>query len=158
MPARTVDAVMLARRTAAFMSRSIKTGSQETGHRLALSMLDLTTLEGADTDEKVRAVCRKAITPHPPHAGHDPDPIDPPLPSAAAVCVYPALVPVAREALAGSTVRVASVATGFPSGQFPFVVRLADVGRALEAGAEEIDMVMNRGAFLARPAGRRAPT
>ena len=86
MPVRTVDAVMLASRTAAFMSRSIKNASQEAGHRLALSMLDLTTLEGADTEEKVRAVCRKAINPHP-------EPIDsqtpvPPLPSAAAVCVY----------------------------------------------------------------------
>jgi deoxyribose-phosphate aldolase len=138
----TVDAVMLEQRAASFTRRSIKTESKLAGLRLALSMVDLTTLEGKDSPEKVRAVCRKAITPYE-------GAIDPPVPSVAAVCVYPSLVPVAAAALAGSSVRVASVATSFPSGQFPLEVRLADVRQAVAAGAHEIDMVINRGAFLA---------
>ncbi len=137
----TVDTLMARQRAASFTRRSIKTAAKAAGLRLALSMLDLTTLEGADTPEKVRSLCRKAIRPW---EGE----IDPPLPSAAAVCVYPALVAVAREALAGSGVKVASVATAFPSGQYPVDVRLADVARAVEAGADEIDMVINRGALL----------
>ncbi len=90
----------------------------------------------------MRSLCRKAITPYE-------GPIDPPLPSVAAICVYPTLVTTAKEALAGSTVKVASVATGFPSGQYPLDVRLNDVRAAVAAGADEIDMVINRGAFLA---------
>jgi len=139
----TVDRVMAEERARSFTRRSIKRESKEQGLRLALSMVDLTTLEGADSPEKVRSLCRKAITP---------DPADPSLPSAAAICVYPALVPVAKAALEGSPVRIASVATGFPSGQYPLEVRLDDTRRAVEAGADEIDMVISRGAFLS---GRR---
>src|SRR6188474_3290608 len=139
---RTIDSVMLEQRAAMFTKRSIKTASKLAGLRLAMSMLDLTTLEGKDSPEKVRALCRKAIRPF---EGN----IDPPIPSVAAVCVYPALVAIAKRELRGSGVKVASVATGFPSGQFPLEVRLADVQAAVEAGADEIDMVINRGAFLA---------
>lgn len=136
----TVDAVMAAERAASFTKRSIKKGAKEAGLLLALSMLDLTTLEGKDSPEKVRALCRKAVLP---------DPNRPELPSVAAVCVYPSLVSVARETLGESGVKVASVATGFPSGQYPIQVRLEDVKRAVHAGAHEIDMVINRGAYLA---------
>ncbi len=135
----TVDRVMADQRAAAFATRSIKTEAKVAGLRMALSMVDLTTLEGADSPEKVRALCRKAITP---------DPFDESVPSAAAVCVYPTLVGVAREALRGTSINVASVATGFPSGQYPLEVRLDDVRRAIEAGANEIDMVISRGALL----------
>jgi deoxyribose-phosphate aldolase len=136
----TVDRVMVEERAAGFTKRSIKTSSKRAGLLLAMSMLDLTTLEGNDSPERVRALCRKAVTPMP---GDDR------VPGVAAVCVYPSLVRVARETLAGSGVRVASVATGFPSGQYPLEVRLEDVRRAVADGADEIDMVINRGAFLA---------
>lgn len=136
----SVDAVMAAERAASFTKRSIKSDAKRAGLELALSMLDLTTLEGKDSPEKVRALCRKAITP---------DANDPGLPSCAAVCVYPALVKTALKSLAGSGVKVASVATGFPSGQYPLEIRLEDVRRAVGDGADEIDMVINRGAFLA---------
>ncbi len=136
-----VDTVMTHQRCSSFASRSIKTASKEQGLRLALSMVDLTTLEGKDSPEKVRSLCSKAIRPW---EGE----IEPPIPSVAAVCVYPELVQVAKRALEGSTVAVASVATGFPSGQFPLEVRLDDVQKAVKAGADEIDMVINRGAFL----------
>jgi len=138
----TVDAVMLEERAASFTRRSIKTASKRTALRLALSMVDLTTLEGKDSPGKVRALCRKAIRP-------GPTDLDPPLPSVAAVCVYPSLVPIAAAALAGSGVAVASVASAFPAGQSPLAVRLDDVRRAVEAGADEIDVVIARGAFLA---------
>lgn len=141
-PSPPVDSVMAARRAAFFTTRSIKTDAKRRGLRLALSMVDLTTLEGKDTPEKVRALCRKAVRPY---EGE----LSPPVPSVAAICVYPALVPIAKEALAGSRVKIASVATGFPSGQYPLSVRLADVRDAVAAGADEIDMVINRGAFLA---------
>lgn len=131
---------MVEQRALSFTRRSIKTSAKRRGLLLALSMLDLTTLEGKDSPEKVRALCRKAARPMP---GDDS------IPSVAAVCVYPSLVKVAKEALAGTGVRVASVATGFPSGQFPLEVRLEDVSRAVADGADEIDMVINRGAFLA---------
>jgi deoxyribose-phosphate aldolase len=139
----TVDSVMLEFRASQFTKRSIKTASKLAGLRLAMSMLDLTTLEGKDSPEKVRALCRKAIRPY------EAPILGAPIPSAAAICVYPTMVRVAKETLAGSGVKVASVATGFPSGQFPLAVRLADVQRAVEDGADEIDMVINRGAFLA---------
>jgi deoxyribose-phosphate aldolase len=139
---RPVDAVGAIQRAESFTRRSIKGRAKSEGLRLALSMLDLTTLEGKDSPEKVRALCRKAIRPAE-------VPFDPPLPSVAAVCVYPTLIGVAREMLAGSTVKVASVASGFPSGQFPLEVRIADVAAAVAAGADEIDMVISRGAFLA---------
>ncbi len=139
---RTVNAVMLEERAASFTRRSIKAAAKLAGLRLAMSMLDLTTLEGKDSPEKVRALCRKAVQPY----EHD---IDPPIPLVAAVCVYPSMVAIAKEALTGWSVKVASVATGFPSGQYPLDVRLQDVRDAVEAGADEIDMVINRGAFLA---------
>ena len=139
---RPVDPVTLQARAARFGTRSIKASSKRQGLRLALSMLDLTTLEGKDSPGKVRALCQKALHP----SEHQ---FDPPLPAAAAICVYPALVPVAREALSGSAVKIASVATGFPSGQYPLDVRLEDCTKAIAAGADEIDMVISRGAFLA---------
>jgi deoxyribose-phosphate aldolase len=137
----TIDTVMVEHRAASFTRRSIKKASKVQGLRLALSMIDLTTLEGKDSPEKVRSLCHKAITPWE-------GTISPPLPSVAAVCVYPSLVKVAKRALEGSGVNVASVATGFPSGQYPLEVRLNDVAEAVKAGADEIDMVINRGSFL----------
>src|SRR5207249_4717747 len=127
-------------RAAALAGRSIKKESKVAALRLAVSMMDLTTLEGADTPGKVEALCSKA---------RRPDLSDPSVPPVAAVCVYPALVATAKRALAGSPVKVASVATAFPSGQSSLAVRLADVADAVEAGADEIDMVISRGAFLA---------
>lgn len=144
----TVDRVMADQRAASFTRRSIKTTAKAVGLRLALSMLDLTTLEGKDSPEKVRALCRKAVRP---------DASDPALPHVAAVCVYPAMVETAVDELAktgGHDVKVASVATGFPSGQYPLDVRLDDTRRAVEAGADEIDMVIARGALLAGERGR----
>ena len=140
---RTVDPVMVARRAAEFTTRSIKTGSKAAGLRLATSMVDLTTLEGADTPEKVRSLCDRALRPLPVEA-------TPPIPEVAAVCVYPSMVKTARTRLGGeSDIKIASVATAFPSGQAPLETRLAEVSAAVEAGADEIDMVINRGAFLA---------
>jgi deoxyribose-phosphate aldolase len=141
----TVDRVMADERAAAFTRRSIKAGSKAAGLRLALSMLDLTTLEGKDSPEKVRGLCRKAVRPMP----DDEAVLGERLPSAAAVCVYPALIGVAKDALGDSGVKVASVATGFPSGQYPLAIRLRDCERAIRDGADEIDMVISRGAFLA---------
>jgi len=140
---------MASRRAESFGKRSIKASSKDFALRLAISMTDLTTLEGKDSPEKVRALCRKAVQPAPAldralrEAGLAG------VPSVGAVCVYPTLVAVAREALAGSSVKIASVATGFPSGQFPLDIRLDDVRRAVADGADEIDMVISRGAFLA---------
>ena len=135
----SVDAVALEARAAELAKRSIKRESKVYALDLAIRMIDLTTLEGADTPGKVRALSTKAV---------QPDPGDPSIPSVAAVCVYPSLVAVARRALAGSTVNIASVATAFPSGQAPLDVKLADVRAAVKAGADEIDMVIDRGAFL----------
>ncbi len=153
MKLRTVDTVMAEARAGAFKTRSIKAGTKISGLRLAMSMVDLTTLEGKDSPEKVRALCRKAVRPGDGVFGGDGGPME--LPSVAAICVYPSMVRVAREALeefggrgGGTFVKVASVATGFPSGQYPMSVRLADTTGAIEAGADEIDMVINRGAFL----------
>ena len=120
--------------------RSIKTDAKLQGIRLAVSMLDLTTLEGADTPGKVRQLAAKAVCP---------SPTRPEIPSCAAVCVYPSLVGVAREAVAGTGVQVASVATAFPSGQASLEVRLQDTREAVAAGADEIDMVISRQAYLA---------
>ena len=135
----SVDAVALEARAAELAKRSIKRDSKIFALELAIRMMDLTTLEGADTPGKVRAMCTKAMYP---------DPGDPSVPHVAAVCIYPSLVPVARRALKGSGVKLASVATAFPSGQAPLDVKLADVRAAVEAGADEIDMVIDRGAFL----------
>jgi deoxyribose-phosphate aldolase len=135
-----VDAVMLEARAGALAKRSIKTTAKMAGIRLAIECMDLTTLEGKDSEGRVRSLCAKAVSPAPQL---------PELPSVAAVCVYPALVPVAKDALRGSPVKVASVATAFPSGLSALEVKLADAQAALDAGADEIDMVIDRGAFLA---------
>jgi deoxyribose-phosphate aldolase len=134
-----VDQVGAEARAAALGTRSIKTTSKAWAIDTAIGMVDLTTLEGADTPGKVRALCAKA---------QRPDPSDPTTPAVAAVCVYNDLVPVAVEALAGSGVKVAAVATAFPSGRARLGVKLADTADAVEAGADEIDMVIDRGAFL----------
>ncbi len=144
----TVDKVMAEQRAVSFTKRSIKTSAKASGLRLALSMVDLTTLEGKDTPEKVRSLCRKAVNPGDGFPGLED------LPTVAAVCVYPQMVATARRELdragdRGRAVKVASVATGFPSGQYPLRVRLEDTRRAVEAGADEIDMVISRGTFLA---------
>jgi deoxyribose-phosphate aldolase len=135
-----VDQVGVLERVAGLAARSVKKASKLQALDMAIGMVDLTTLEGADTPGKVRAMCAKA---------RHPDLADPPAPPVAAVCVYPDLVPVAREAVAGSAVAVASVATAFPSGRASLAVKLADVEDAVRAGADEIDMVIDRGAFLA---------
>jgi deoxyribose-phosphate aldolase len=134
-----VDQVGAEARAASLGTRSIKTTAKAFALDLAVRMVDLTTLEGADTPGKVRALCAKAMRP---------DPADRTCPSAAAVCVYPDMVATAREALGDSGVKVASVATAFPSGRAALPVKLADTRDAVEAGADEIDMVIDRGAFL----------
>src|ERR1043165_8614433 len=134
-----VDAVALAERAASLAKRSIKRDAKVWALLLAIRTTDLTTLEGADTPGKAAAIASKALRP---------DPSDPSLPSCAAVCVYPNLVPAVRERVAGTSVKVAAVATGFPSGQYPTAVKVADVRAAVELGADEIDMVIDRGAFL----------
>lgn len=144
---RAVDAIMAARRAESFTRRSIKASSKQHALRTAMSMLDLTTLEGKDTPEKVRGLCRKALQPLDLPPGRPAPAL--PVPHVAAVCVYPTMVPVARECLAGSGVKVAAVATGFPSAQYPLDVRLRDCADAIAAGADEIDMVISRGLFLA---------
>ncbi|QDY06489.1 deoxyribose-phosphate aldolase [Micromonospora sp. HM134] len=135
-----VDQVGAEQRAAQLGTRSIKTTAKAQAIDLAIRMVDLTTLEGADTPGKVRALAAKALRP---------DPADPTCPHVGAVCVYPAMVPYVAEVLRGSAVHLASVATAFPSGQAPLDVKLADTRAAVAAGADEIDMVINRGAFLA---------
>jgi deoxyribose-phosphate aldolase len=134
-----VDQVGAEGRAAALGTRSIKTTAKAFAIDLAIRMVDLTTLEGMDTAGKVRALCAKAV---------HPDPADQSCPSVAAVCVYPDMVPFARDALGTSGVHIASVATAFPSGRAAMDVKLADVKDAVDAGAHEIDMVIDRGAFL----------
>ena len=134
-----VDAVGLEARAASLGTRSIKTNAKQWAIDLAISMVDLTTLEGADTPGKVRALSAKALKP---------DPTDPSCPSAAAVCVYPDMVGTVREVV-GDHLHVAAVATAFPSGRAALDIKLADTQDAVEAGADEIDMVIDRGAFLA---------
>jgi deoxyribose-phosphate aldolase len=135
-----VDQVGAEERAARLATRSIKTTAKAQAIDLAISMVDLTTLEGADTPGKVRALCAKAV---------HPDPGDADVPKVAAVCVYSDLVDVAVRALEGTGVGVASVATAFPSGRAPLESKLADTRRAVADGASEIDMVIDRGAFLA---------
>ncbi len=131
---------MVEERAGAFAKRSIKTSAKLAGLKLAISMMDLTTLEGKDTPGKVAYLCRKALQPVEPKYG---------VPPCAAVCVYPNMVKYARKFLGdGSPVKVASVATGFPSGQYPLRTKLDEVRRAVGDGADEIDMVIDRGAFL----------
>ena len=134
-----VSRVGVEERAAALGRRSIKTSAKRQGILIATSMLDLTTLEGADTPGKVRHLCAKAVVP---------DPTRPEIPSVAAVCVYPALVPVARDAVRGTGVQVASVATGFPAGQTSLDVKVEETRDAVAAGATEIDMVISREAYL----------
>jgi deoxyribose-phosphate aldolase len=135
-----VDQVGAEARAATLATRSIKTSAKAWALDRAVAMVDLTTLEGQDTPGKVRALCAK---------GRRPDPSDPTVPSVAAICVYPDLVGVAAEALEGSGVHIAAVATAFPSGRAALGVKLADTRDAVDAGADEIDMVIDRGAFLA---------
>lgn len=150
LPFHPVDEVGANERADFFTKRSIKKEAKFAALNLAISMCDYTTLEGADTPGKVQQMCAKARYPVPP------DLIEPflkkknlpPIPSVAAVCVYPLMVPTAVKALQGSGIGVASVATAFPSGQAPLEVKLEDTRFAVEQGASEIDMVINRGAFL----------
>ena len=145
LPVVAIDQVAIEERAASFTKRSIKASAKLSGLKMVVSMMDLTTLEGKDTPGKVAYLCRKAI-----------QPIDPrfEVPSCAAVCVYPNLVRSAKAFLKGSTVKVASVATAFPSGMSPISVKLEDVRMARDEGADEIDMVIDRGAFLAGELGR----
>jgi deoxyribose-phosphate aldolase len=135
-----VDQIMIEERAASFSKRSIKAEAKLKALKLAISVMDLTTLEGKDTPGKVEHLCRKAIAPA--IARYQ-------VPSTAAVCVYPNLVASAKRFTAGSTVKVAAVATAFPSGLMPLSVKLDDVRAAVGFGADEIDMVIDRGAFLA---------
>ncbi len=135
----TVDQVGVEERVAKYGTRSIKKNAKVFGLKLATTMVDLTTLEGKDTPGKVASLCQKALHPH--------DDTD--IPPTAAVCVYPAMVRHAAKWVKGSSVKIASVATAFPSGQAPLKTRLAEVRAAVADGADEIDMVINRGAFLA---------
>ena len=135
-----VDQVGAEARAAMLASRSIKTTAKQWALDMAISMIDLTTLEGQDTPGKVRAICAKAKRP---------DPADPTAPQVAAVCVYPDLAHLAAAEVKGTGIHVASVATAFPSGRTSLAVKLADAKYAIEAGADEVDMVIDRGAFLA---------
>ncbi|MES2761658.1 MAG: deoxyribose-phosphate aldolase [Bacteroidota bacterium] len=135
----TIDQVGIEERVARFNTRSIKKGSKVQALKLALNMIDLTTLEGKDTEGKVTQMCYKAMHPH----VSLPD-----LPTTAAVCVYPTMVKTAKDALKGSKVKVASVSTAFPSGNSTLQIKLLDTKLALDNGADEIDMVISRGEFL----------
>ena len=132
-----IDQVGLVERAAKFKTRSIKKEAKIQGLKLALNMIDLTTLEGKDTEGKVRQLCYKAMHPH---EGLD-------VPTVAAVCVFPNMVAVAKKALKSSKVKIASVATAFPSGMSNLAVKLEDTKMAVESGADEIDMVISRGKF-----------
>jgi deoxyribose-phosphate aldolase len=133
----TVDAVGIEERVAKYTTRSVKKASKVFGLKLAVTMVDLTTLEGKDTPGKVASLCQKALSPH-----------EGDIPQVAAVCVYPSMVKHAAKHVKGTAVKIASVATAFPSGQAPLKTRLAEVRQAVADGADEIDMVINRGAFL----------
>ena len=138
--AHPIDQIMAEERAASFTKRSIKAGAKLAGLKMIVSMMDLTTLEGKDTPGKVAYLCRKAIQPAEPRFG---------VPSCAAVCIYPNLVRAAKTFVGNSGVKVAAVATAFPSGAMPLRVKLADVRAAVGEGADEIDMVIDRGAFHA---------
>ena len=133
-----IDQVGIEERAASFTKRSIKQESKRNGLRLILNMIDLTTLEGKDTAGKVKQLCYKAMHPHDALPG---------LPTVAAVCVYPSMVGIAKRALDGSGINVASVATAFPSGQAPRDVKIRDTKFAVSEGADEVDMVISRGKF-----------
>ena len=135
----TIDQVGIEERVARFTTRSVKKESKMQGMKMVLNMIDLTTLEGKDTEGKVKQMCYKAA-----HL-HD---VIPGLPTVAAVCVYPSMVKTAKGALKGTGVKVASVSTAFPSGQSTHEIKIADTAFAVENGADEIDMVISRGEFL----------
>ncbi|MBC8370329.1 MAG: deoxyribose-phosphate aldolase [Planctomycetes bacterium] len=139
MSRRTIDKIAIEARASSFTTRSLKAAAKLQGLHMIVSMTDLTTLEGKDSADKVKALCAKAMLPDP-HVD---------CPQVAAVCVYPSWVALAKKELRGSGIHVASVATAFPSGQLPIKLRLQEVRRAVADGADEIDMVINRGAFLA---------
>jgi deoxyribose-phosphate aldolase len=134
-----IDQISVEERCARFQTRSIKGETKVAGLKLALSMIDLTTLEGKDSEGKVKQLCYKAMHPHDALPG---------IPTVAAVCVYPTMVRTARKALKGSNIKVAAVATAFPSGLAPLKVKLDDTRFAVDEGADEIDMVISRGKFL----------
>jgi deoxyribose-phosphate aldolase len=134
-----IDKVGVEERVARFQTRSIKNESKMQGLKMALSMIDLTTLEGKDTPGKVKQMCYKAAHLHDQY---------PDLPTVAAVCVYPSMVKIAQEVLKGSNIQIASVATAFPSGQSTLEIKLNDTKFAVDQGATEIDMVISRGKFL----------
>jgi deoxyribose-phosphate aldolase len=134
-----VDQVGIEERASRFTKRSIKNETKLNGLLLALNMIDLTTLEGKDTEGKVKQLCYKAIHLHDSYPG---------LPTVAAICVYPSMVKVAKKALGDSGVKVASVATAFPSGQAPLDIKIRDTKYAVQNGADEVDMVISRGKFL----------
>lgn len=133
-----IDQVGVEERAARFTKRSLKENTKLNGLKLALNMIDLTTLEGKDTDGKIKQLCYKAMHLHDAYPG---------LPTVAAVCVYPSMVGVAKKALGDSGIKVAAVATAFPSGQSTRDVKLRDTKYALSQGADEIDMVISRGKF-----------
>ncbi|MFY7668321.1 MAG: deoxyribose-phosphate aldolase [Crocinitomicaceae bacterium] len=135
----SIDKVGVEERVARFQTRSIKNESKRQGLKMVLNMIDLTTLEGKDTPGKVKQMCYKAQHLHDLHPG---------LPTVAAVCVYPSMVPIAKKELKNSSVKIASVSTAFPSGQAPMEVKITDTKFAVDAGADEIDMVISRGKFL----------
>ncbi|MCK5638846.1 MAG: deoxyribose-phosphate aldolase, partial [Flavobacteriaceae bacterium] len=135
----TYDTVGVNERVSRYCTRSIKKSSKTEGLKLALSMIDLTTLEGKDTKGKVQQLCYKAMHPHDTLTN---------IPTVAAICVYPTYVGVAKKALQGSKIQVASVATAFPSGQSNIQAKLSDTKFAVDQGADEIDMVISRGEFL----------
>jgi deoxyribose-phosphate aldolase len=135
----TIDKVGVEERVARIQTRSIKDDTKVQGMKMILNMIDLTTLEGKDTPGKVKQMCYKAQHLHDAY---------PDCPTVAAVCVYPSMVKIAKEALQGSSIKVASVSTAFPSGQAPMDVKLFDTKFAVEQGADEIDMVISRGKFL----------
>ncbi len=133
-----IDQTGVEERCARFTTRSIKNQTKVEGLKMALNMIDLTTLEGKDTPGKVKQMCYKAMHLHDVYPG---------LPAVAAVCVFPSMVAIAKEALKGSAVKVASVATAFPSGQSTLELKIADTRYAVESGADEIDMVISRGRY-----------
>lgn len=134
-----IDQVGVEQRVARLNSRSIKKDSKVQALKLALSMIDLTTLEGMDTEGKVIQLCQKALRPHISY---------PDLPTVAAVCVYPSMVKIAKKVLKGSGINVASVATAFPSGMATREIKIEETKQAVRDGADEVDMVISRGAFL----------
>lgn len=137
----TIDQVGIEERCSRFQTRSIKKETKVQGLKMVLNMIDLTTLEGKDTEGKVKQMCYKAAHLHDVYAG---------LPTVAAVCVYPTMVKTAKDALGAAKIKVASVSTAFPSGQAPRQVKIDDTKFAVDNGADEIDMVISRGEFFKR--------